>query len=454
MSRLVQPRPATDPDCWAVRYEDLEGRTRTKTLGRMDRARATEERILFDADLVRQRRLLRGEEVAEPPREPPRAPGAMTLDQFLVDGYLEAIGRLEAEDQRERLRTLGHVRRLLPAATPDDLNAPTTQRGYLEQRTAEGASWNTRRLEVHTWNHLLHDAAARATLSAPVRPMRNQGARDNKRIRFLEKDEIGTLRAWLAERETAQAPIRRLRAAVEVGLHCGLRPGETTSRRWSDFDLDRGRLRVDHVPEIAFRVKRDQVRTVPLPDELIELLRRYRAWCGPDSKWFLQRNMVGLVWQLARTAREMSSKRKPVTTAQVAEACEHLREFSGSGTAWPWYVGACLNKGAGTVINVGRSQWAPNPRWTPEEPVRVETFNNGLRRAAEASGLEHIWPHALRHSWASLTLAEGVPLHIVQAIGGWRTPHVLLGIYAHVHPDRALAAMKEFSIGQAGDGEE
>ena len=453
MSRLVQPRPASEPDYWAVRYKDVEGRTRTKVLGTMDRARATEERILFDAELVRQRRLLRGE-IVEAARARVPAAGSATVDWFLLDGYLHQIGLLGAENERERLRTLGHVRRLVPDATLDDLNAPTTQRGYLEQRKAEGASWNTRRLEVHTWNQLLYDAGARGALSAPVRPMRNLGAKDNKRIRFLEKDEIATLRTWLGERETAQASIRRLRAAVELGLHCGLRPGETTSRRWTDFDLERGRLRVDHVPEIGFRVKRDQVRTVPLPDELIELLGRYRAWCGPDARWFLQRNMVGIAWQLARSAQEMSSKRKPVTTAQLAEACEHLREFSGSGTPWPRYVGACLNKGAGPVINVGRSQWAPNPRWTPGEPVRVQTFNNGLRRAAEGAGLEHIWPHALRHSWASLTLAEGVPLHIVQAIGGWRTPHVLLGIYAHVHPDRALAAMKEFSIGQAGDGEE
>jgi len=453
MSRLVQPRPATEPDYWAVRYEDLEGRKRTKILGTMDRARATEERILFDAELVRKKRILRGE-VVEAPREPARAPGSSTVDEFLLDGYLHQIGLLEAEDKRERLRTIGHVRRLLPAATLDDLNAPITQRGYLERRKAEGAGWNTRRLEVHTWNQVLHDAGARGALSAPVRPMHNIGPKDERRIRFLEKDEIGKLRGWLVERETGQATIRRLRMAMEVGLHCGLRPGEITSRRWSDFDLDKGRLRVTHVPEIAFRVKRDQVRTVPLPDELLELLRRYRGWCGPDGKWFLQRNMVGLGWQLSRTARAMSTMRRPVTTARVAQSAVALQEFSESKSPWPRYVGACLNKKSGLIVNVGRSQWSPSPRWRPEEPVRVRTFNNGLRRAAKEAGLEHVWPHALRHSWASLTLAEGVPLHIVQAIGGWKTPHVLLDIYAHVHPDRALAAMKEFSLGSAEDGEE
>ena len=453
MSRLVQPRPATEPDYWAVRYEDLEGRKRTKVLGTMDRARATEERILFDAELVRKKRMLRGE-VVEVPREPARAPGAIKVDEFLLDGYLHQIELLPAEDKRERLRTLGHVRRLLPHATMDDLNAPTTQRGYLEQRKTEGARWNTRRLEVITWNQVLYDAAARAALSAPVRPMRNIGPKDSKRIRFLETDEIAKLRAWIVERETGQAAIRRLRAAVEVGLHCGLRPGEITSRRWSDFDLERGRLKVTHVPEIGFRVKRDQVRTVPLPDELLELLRVYRGWCGPDGKWFLQRNMVGLVWQLAGTARAMSTMRRPVTTAAVAEAAVGLREFSQSESPWPWYVGSCLNRKSGLIINVGRSKWSPNPRWKPQEPVRVRTFNNGLRRAAKEAGLEHVWPHALRHSWASLALAEGVPLHIVQAIGGWKTPHVLLDIYAHVHPDRALAAMKEFSLAVAEDGEE
>ena len=453
MSRLVRPRGATDPDYWAVRYEDLEGRTRTKVLGRMDRERASEERVLFDAELVRRRRRLRGE-VDEAPLQAAGRAGSQTVDAFLLDGYLHQIGLLEADDKSERLRTLGHVRRILPDATLDDLNAPTTQRGYLERRKEEGGSWNTRRLEVHSWNQLLHDAGARGALSAPVRPMRNIGPKDSKRVRFLEKDEIGKLRAWLEERETGQAAIRRLRAAVEVGLHCGLRPGEITSRRWSDFDLDKGRLRVTHVPEIGFRVKRDQVRTVPLPDELVELLKRYRGWCGPDGKWFLQRNMVGLVWQLAGTARAMSTMRRPVTTAQVAEEAVALRVFSQSEAPWPWYVGACLNRKSGLIINVGRSQWSPNPRWKPQEPIRVRTFNNGLRRAAKEAGLEHVWPHALRHSWASLALAEGVPLHIVQAIGGWKTPHVLLDIYAHVHPDRALAAMKEFSLAVAEDGKD
>jgi len=450
MSRLLRPRPASDPDYWTVKFVDLEGKTRTKVLGRMNKERAQEERILFDAEQVRRARMLRGEVEAPPPESQVRT-GRASLDEFLVNGHLHQIDLLDAEERRERLRTLGHMRRLLPDTTLDDLNGPTTQRGYLELRKEEGASWNTRRLEVISWNHLLLDAAARGALSATARAMRNIGPKDSKRFRFLEKDEIGTLRAYLVERETSQAAIRRLRMAVELGLHCGLRPGEITSRRWSDFDLDRGRLRVDHVPQIGFRVKKDQVRSVPLPDELVELLRVYRGWCGPDGHWFLQRNMVGLVWQLSRTARGMSRDR-PVTTAEVAAACEELQRYSATEAKWAWYVGSCLNRGTGLLINVARSTWSPNPRWQEAEPVRVGSFYAGLRRAAADAGLRHVWPHALRHSWASLALAEGVPLHIVQAIGGWVTPHVLLDIYAHVHPDRALAAMKEFSIGEVPPG--
>ena len=448
MSRLIRPRPAQDPDYWAVRYRDVEGTLRTKVLGRMDRERADEERILFDAALVRRRRELRGE--IEPPPEP--APSVrVLLDGFLVDGYLHQLALLDAQERRERLRMLGHVRRLLPDVALDDLNAPTTQRSYLEQRRDEGASWNTRRLEVRTWNALLHDAAARGALSAPVRPAKNIGPKDRKRIRFLERDEIARLRASLVERQGSQAAIRRVRAAVEVGLHCGLRPGEITSRRWTDFDLDRRRLRVDHVPEVGFRVKRDQVRDVPLPDELIAFLREYRSWCGPHGRWFLQENLVGVTWQVALTARTLGTNRV-ATTGEVAEATAELRRFGTAATPWPAFVASCLHKRDAPIINVGRAQWRANRRWTEPVPVRVQKFNNGLRSAAKAAGLEHIWPHALRHSWASLALAEGVPLHIVQAIGGWSTPHVLLDIYAHVHPDRALAAMRDFSL--AGVDEE
>jgi len=445
VTRLVRPRPAEAPDYWVLQYEDLDGCGRSRVLGHMDKSRAREERILFEAELVRRRREQRGELAPPPPPTP--AGGAATLDDFLRGGYLHQVALLDRRERDQRMRTLGHVRRILPGATLDALNAPTTQRAYLERRKAEEASWNTRRLEVGCWNELLRDAAARASLSAAPTQMKNIGPRDGRRFRFLEQDEIGRLRGYMIDRQTRQAAIRRLRAAVEVGLHCGLRPGEITSRRWSDFDLERGRLAVGHVEEIGFRVKRDQVRVVPLPDELVEVLREYRGWCGPEATWFLQRNGVGLVWQICATARRMGTIAAPVTTAEVAEATDHLARYSGTTGTWQEYVGPCLNQGRGMLVNQGRALWAASPRWTPPAPERVQTFSAGLRRAAVGAGIAHVWPHALRHSWASLALTRGVPLHIVQAIGGWRTPHVLLEIYAHVHPDRALEAVKDFRLG-------
>ena len=445
MSRLVRPRPVEASDYWVIRYEDPEGRSRTKVLGSMDKARATEERILFDAEQVRLARIRRGE-VEAPPPEAVAIGGAAPLDEFLRAGYLHHLSLLDDREQAQRLRTLGHVRRIHPGVTLDELNTSTIQRGYLEQRKAEEARWNTRRLEVACWNELLRDAAARGALSGPASKMKNIGPKDGRRFRFLETDEIGALRAYFAARATAQASIRRVQIAVELGLYCGLRPGEITSRRWSDFDLERGRLEVDHVPEIDFRVKRDQVRTVPLPDELVEQLRVYRSWCGADAHWFLQRNRVGLVWQLSMVARRLGTMRKPVSTARVAQEAADLAQFSGSATKWPWYVGTCLHKGTGMLVNQGRGLWAPSPRFVRPEPIRVRSFSNGLRRAAEGAGIPHVWPHALRHSWASLALLSGVPLHVVQAIGGWKTPHVLLEIYAHVHPDRAVAVMRDFTL--------
>jgi integrase len=443
VSRLVQPRGLRDPDYWAIRYQDADGEVRTRVIGRMTRERANEERILFDAEQVRQRRKTRGE--VAPTASVPHVCARVTLDHFLQDGHLRRLDLLPTDERREVRRVIGVIRRLLPGVTLDELNGPTTQRGWLETRKAEGARWNTRRLEVRVLNGLLHDAGAQGLLSAPVRPARNIGPKDRRPYRFLEQDEIASLRGHLERAAPSKPPLRRLRAAIEVGLHCGLRPGEITSRRWTDFDFERGRLRIDHVEEIGFRVKRDQVRQVPLPDELVDHLREYRAWCGPHGRWFLQRNLVGVTWQVALTAWE-EGKQRIFTTAEVAEACAHLRRFSSSATPWPAFVAACLHKRGGLLINEGRARWRANPRWTPPAPVRQETFNNALRRAAEAVGIEHVWPHALRHSWASLALAEGVPLHIVQAIGGWETPQVLLEVYAHVHPDRALAAVKDFRL--------
>lgn len=59
-----------------------------------------------------------------------------------------------------------------------------------------------------------------------------------------------------------------------------------------------------------------------------------------------------------------------------------------------------------------------------------EAWSRGLRKA----GIENFRWHDLRHTWASWLAQEGVPLHVIQAMGGWASYDMVLK-YAHLSPE-------------------
>jgi integrase len=65
----------------------------------------------------------------------------------------------------------------------------------------------------------------------------------------------------------------------------------------------------------------------------------------------------------------------------------------------------------------------------------------GKQRIVEGTGLGHWHPHELRHSAASLLLAEGVPIKVVSEILGHSSITITADVYSHVMaPARAEAA--------------
>ena len=47
-----------------------------------------------------------------------------------------------------------------------------------------------------------------------------------------------------------------------------------------------------------------------------------------------------------------------------------------------------------------------------------DNFSHSFARLCERAGLGHWHPHELRHSGASLMLAQGTPLHVVSEVLG------------------------------------
>lgn len=62
-------------------------------------------------------------------------------------------------------------------------------------------------------------------------------------------------------------------------------------------------------------------------------------------------------------------------------------------------------------------------------------------------------PHWLRHSFASLLIAQGVGIKTVMEAGGWKTSRLVMETYGHLAPDATRDAVTELDFGgnRAGD---
>lgn len=70
------------------------------------------------------------------------------------------------------------------------------------------------------------------------------------------------------------------------------------------------------------------------------------------------------------------------------------------------------------------------------EPIRVTAFKRTFRRAAEAIGVPDLHPHDLRHTAASLSIAAGADVKVVQQMLGHASATMTLDLYGHLFDDR------------------
>jgi integrase len=78
-------------------------------------------------------------------------------------------------------------------------------------------------------------------------------------------------------------------------------------------------------------------------------------------------------------------------------------------------------------------------RGTPLDP---RNFYREFRKICNQAGLGPWHPHELRHSAASLMLAQGVKLHVVSQVLGHSSIRITSDVYGHLlEPDREQAAL-------------
>jgi site-specific recombinase XerD len=74
-------------------------------------------------------------------------------------------------------------------------------------------------------------------------------------------------------------------------------------------------------------------------------------------------------------------------------------------------------------------------------PLDPENFSRNFAKLCNRAGLGHWHPHELRHSGASLMLAQGTPLHVVSEILGHASITITKDVYVHlVEGDRRAVA--------------
>jgi integrase len=78
-------------------------------------------------------------------------------------------------------------------------------------------------------------------------------------------------------------------------------------------------------------------------------------------------------------------------------------------------------------------------------PLDPDSFSHTFSRLTTRAGLGHWHPHELRHSGASLMLAQGTPLHVVSEILGHTSIAITKDIYGHLVVDDKRAAAEAMS---------
>jgi len=295
-------------------------------------------------------------------------------------------------------------------ATHEDDWRPSTRRAYRGAITGFLVpAFGTLRLEhlsptlVQRWlldHKQTHGARRRITLARQVLSSALSGAQKLQLVSInaaklvtvpkVKARAIRPLDVEQARTLLTQASTHRLEALFSVALACGLRLGEATGLKWDDIDLTTGEVQVRQQLQrvgkafVLQDLKTDKSRrTLALPAVCLEALRAHR------TRQREERLKAGARW---------------TDTGLVFTTYEPYR-----------------------ARHVG----------TPLDPSNVRRT---LRALLEAANLPRVRFHDLRHSAASLLIAEGVELVEVSLLLGHSELRVTSDLYAHLQKQTAAKA--------------
>lgn len=188
-----------------------------------------------------------------------------------------------------------------------------------------------------------------------------------------------------------------------------------------------------------YRVRNKRVRWIH-PDEANRLI----AACSEPLKSVVKfalatglrkSNIFNLEWQQVDMRRcvawvnpEDSKSNRAIGVALNDTACRVLRDQIGNHHKWVFVHTKQANRPDGTK--------------TPKvRKMRVDD-KRGWYMACKRAGIENFRFHDLRHTWASWLVQSGVPLSVLQEMGGWESIEMVKR-YAHLSPEHLLGHAKK-----------
>ncbi len=302
----------------------------------------------------------------------PVAVERQTVEQFLAD-WLEnsikpSVRPLTHEQYRQHVKLY-----LAPILGHHRLAklAPQHVRAFLKQKLTDGLSPRTVQLSLVILRKALGQAVKDGLLGRNV-------------AKLVDGPRVGHFEGKMLSPEQARAFLdaakgERFEALYTAALAVGLRMGEALGLRWQDVDLDRRILAVSRILE---RIGRGEGSTLQLVEP--------------------------------KTSRSRRTVNLPEAAVKALKAhrVRQLEERLIAGSRW---------RESGLVF--------PSRIGTPYEP---HGLHDDFKRLLVEAGLPDMRFHDLRHSAASLMLAQGIPLRSIQDILGHSSIALTANLYAHV----------------------
>ncbi len=212
--------------------------------------------------------------------------------------------------------------------------------------------------------------------------------------------------------------------AVRIGLATGMRRGEVMGLMWKHVDFERGSI------EVAQQYTKDRSVRAPKTESGKRIIAVDATTLKHLSEWKkIQADYLHSLWV----------RQKPETPV-VTDDCGGLHDPDNFSR---WFQLFCARNGfARYVDDAGKTipmRWDEDG-WPVDEEGRRYSRSN--RRSYDAGKMHYrgLKFHELRHTQATLLIADGVDIKTVQERLGHARVSLTLDLYAHATPEKDRAA--------------